>query len=133
MKRLTREWVRKAEADFRAALRLGESPSKLDDQACFFCQQSAEKYLKAILQERGVAFARTHDLEALCVLLAPAPPGLQSHRRGLKFLSRFAVQTRYPGDAATRRQAVAALKWAGRVREASRAELGLAADPPVAD
>ena len=53
MKRLTREWVRKAEADYRAAELLDRGSDPLHDQACFHCQQCAEKYLKALLEEAG--------------------------------------------------------------------------------
>jgi len=47
MKKATREWVRKAEADFRGALRLASAPEPFHDLIAFHCQQSSEKYLKA--------------------------------------------------------------------------------------
>ena len=37
---------------------------------------------------------------------------------GLRFLTDFAVDTRYPGDNATKWQAKAAVRWAKRVRTA---------------
>jgi hypothetical protein len=43
----------------------------------------------------------------------------------MRFLTRFAVGPRYPGDNVTKRQAKAALRWAGRVRAAARSLLGL--------
>jgi hypothetical protein len=43
----------------------------------------------------------------------------------LKFLRRFAVETRYPRDRATKREADAALRWEQRVREVCRLELGI--------
>jgi hypothetical protein len=46
-------------------------------------------------------------------------------RRGLLFLSVFAVDTRYPGNKASKRQAVAAFRWAERVRNVARALLGI--------
>ncbi len=66
MKPLTREWVDKGEADRKTArreLRVRNSPNF--DAVCFHAQQCAEKYLKALLQERGAAIPRTHNLEAL--------------------------------------------------------------------
>ena len=45
-------------------------------------------------------------------------------RRGLRFLTDFAVEPRYPGEWQTKRQAIAALRWAGKVRDACRAILG---------
>ncbi len=127
MKRLTREWVGKAEDDYQAANRLNDISGRFHDQICFHCQQSAEKYLKAVLQQTGVYFDRTHDLEKLLIVLLPAHARLHSLRRGLKFLRRFAVETRYPGERATGRQADAALRWAQRVREACHRELGIRA------
>ena len=80
MKRLTREWVRKAEADFLAANTLVRGNVLLHDAVCFHCQQTAEKYLKAQLVELGLAVPRTHNLVALFPLLAP-------HFRSLMSLS----------------------------------------------
>jgi hypothetical protein len=46
-------------------------------------------------------------------------------KRGLEFLTRFAVEFRYPGESASKRQATAALRWATKVRDACRAQLGI--------
>jgi HEPN domain-containing protein len=129
MKRNTREWVRKAEKDYRAAKKLSRGNEPLHDQVCFLFQQSAEKYLKSLLEERGTAIPRTHVLKDLLALLVPPAPSLTVLRSGLVFLTRFAVGTRYPGDDATRRQAISADKWAGRVRAACRRLLGLRERP----
>jgi HEPN domain-containing protein len=92
----------------------------------FHCQQAAEKYLKAVLQEQNIVFAKTHDLTALLRLLVPAQQlQIRRFRRGLDFLTQFAVETRYPLKWATKRQAMAALRWAGKVRDACRGILGL--------
>ena len=67
-------WTEKAEHDFLAAehsLELAEQG--LTDIVCYHCQQCAEKYLKALLLYRGVAFPRTHDLRLLLDLI---PTGL---------------------------------------------------------
>src|SRR5258708_31138438 len=102
MKRITRDWVRKAETDHRAAHKLSRGNDPLPDQCCFFCQQSAEKYLKALLVELGLRVPRTHNLVALLTLLGPHYGFLRSLRRGVDFLTRFAVETRYPGDSANK-------------------------------
>jgi HEPN domain-containing protein len=117
--------VRKAEHDVKAARIIAGGPDRLYDNVCFHCQQAAEKYLKALLQEAGRPVPRTHDLRLLLTLLLPIHLGLRSLRRGLLFLSQFAVDHRYPGRDATKRQADAALRWADRVRTACRTILGL--------
>ena len=71
MKPLTREWVEKGEGDrstARRELRVRKSPNF--DAVCFHAQQCAEKYLKALLQERGAAIprGRTANTQAVQVM-----------------------------------------------------------------
>lgn len=117
--------MRKAEADYRFAIRRVPKDEPFNDQRCFHCQQSAEKYLKAMLEDLAEPVPRTHDLDRLLTLLRSQYPHLRPLRRGLVFLSRYAVDTRYPGEDASKRQMEAALRWAGRVRDACRAILGI--------
>src|SRR5262249_6727663 len=103
MKKMTREWVRKAEADYRLAVQTAAGSEPFPDQVCFHCQQSAEKYLKALLEELGLSVPRTHVLNQLLALLLPYHPSLGSHHRGLTFLTKFAVGARYPLFHSTKR------------------------------
>ena len=91
----------------------------------FHCQQSVEKYFKALLQETGLPVPRTHNLIDLIDLLLPHDPTLRSLRRGLKTLTRFAVEYRYPGWNATTKQMQSALAQAERIRAEIRGRLGL--------
>jgi HEPN domain-containing protein len=91
----------------------------------FHCQQSAEKYLKALLQEFGVVIPKIHYLESLLTMLIPHDATLKSMRRILRSLTQFAVDYRYPDEFATTRQMNAALRHAERVRAESRTRLGL--------
>jgi HEPN domain-containing protein len=125
MKRTTAEWIKKAEADFQFAARRVRAAEPFHDQRCYLCQQSAEKYLKALLEESGQPIPRTHILRDLLALLSRHYPSLRSFTRGLRYLTRFAVGIRYPGEHASKRQTEAALRWAGRVRLACRKVLGL--------
>ncbi|MBI1833118.1 MAG: HEPN domain-containing protein [Planctomycetes bacterium] len=101
-----------------------ESPP-IHDGVCFHCQQAAEKYLKAYLQELGAHVPRTHDLVRLHALIAPHDGTLKGLVRGFRFLSVFAVDFRYPDANATVRQARAALRWAERIRREIRRRLKL--------
>ncbi len=125
MKKTTREWVKKAEQDYLFAEQGSRSKIPVHDGVCFHCQQCAEKYLKALMEELGFPVPKIHNLVLLLITLAPYYPALRSLRRGLVFLSDFAVDIRYPGNRASKRQAVAALRWAGRVRTPARALLGI--------
>jgi len=75
--------------------------------------------------ELGLTVPRTHNLIALLPLLTPSHGSLKLLRRGLDYLSRFAVEIRYPGFRARKRQAAAAWRWAERVRSICRSLLGI--------
>jgi HEPN domain-containing protein len=71
-------WVEKAEHDLRNAEYVsGLTEDCPTDTVCFHCQQCAEKYLKALLVWRNVAFPRTHDLVVL-LSLATGTGGLNA-------------------------------------------------------
>ena len=129
MKKATREWVRKAEADRAAAKKCSRNAPPLHDVVCFHCQQCAEKYLKGLLEELNLSIPKTHELDELWTLLVAHHASLRSLHRGMAFLSNFAVGVRYPGDNASKRQAAAALRWSERVRTACRTLLGIGARP----
>lgn len=59
------DWVEYAEEDWFAARKLlrGKKPSTTN--SCFHAQQSAEKYLKAMLVSKEAYFPKTHDLTSL--------------------------------------------------------------------
>ena len=66
MKASTRDWIKKAESDYQLAVSLTRRRKVLaHDHAYFHFQQAAEKYLKARLEEAGVRFLKTHDIDAL--------------------------------------------------------------------
>ena len=109
MKAATREWVDRAEADYAAALISRRSRKKhARDLVCFHLQQCIEKYLKARLQEAGVAVPRTHDLERLLDLALPHEPLWSAVRPAMAALTDQAVESRYPGHTVTPRGANAA-------------------------
>lgn len=125
MKRETGKWVRKAEDDWQGAQALAARKPALRDQACFHCQQAAEKYLKALLQESGAAIPKIHDLEDVLDLLLPHDSTLAPLRRILQSLSVYAVDYRYPDIRANTRQMKAALRHTERIRGEVRRRLGL--------
>src|SRR5262249_50111788 len=74
MKKATREWVRKAENDYRFAMRNAQAAEGFYDQLCFHFEQSAEKYLKALQEELGLTIRRTQDLKEILAKLLPHYP-----------------------------------------------------------
>lgn len=78
-----------------------------------------------MLVELGQPVPKTHDLGRLRTLLISQFPAIRPLRRGLLFLTSFAVETRYPGENATKRDAAAAMRWAKVSRLQIRTDLGL--------
>lgn len=75
MQAKTRDWVKRAEADYATALTMRRSWKKhRRDIVCFHLQQWIEKYLKARLLEAGIEFPKSHDLERLLDLVAHVEP-----------------------------------------------------------
>jgi HEPN domain-containing protein len=126
MKPITLEWIDKAEGDWFTAQRESRARKHPNyDAACFHAQQCAEKYLKAGLQEAGVAFTKTHDLVNLLNLILPIDPAWNALRPDLIVLTSFAVDYRYPGNSATKQEAQKALKSCRNVRRSIRQSFAL--------
>ena len=75
--------------------------------------------------DTGISFPRTHDLSALLALLLPRHPLWQSFEAACQTLTQYAVNVRYPGDDATKRDAREALQFATAIRRKTRLVLGL--------
>lgn len=128
MKGTAREWTDKAEADFSTASRELLAPDSPNfDAVCFHAQQCAEKLMKALLIHLGIVPPRTHDLTELDRLLAPVCPDWSWPVQELRFLTRAAVDFRYPGESADREEATESLDIASRLRAKLRVLLGLSA------
>jgi HEPN domain-containing protein len=125
MKTVTREWVEKAEGDYRTAEReiLAQPPNY--DAAVFHAQQCAEKYLKARLIEAGISFPKTHDLIAILMMIAPVDPAWEGLRPRLDALTSLGIEVRYPGTSADVEDAREAIETARTLRTLVRSSLGL--------
>ena len=103
MKAATRDWIAKAEADYLAAVDLAlRRKLPLHDMVCFHSQQSAEKYLKARLEEGALHFPKTHDLESLINPVLPLEPFWAALLPAAQRLKPFGVLILYPGNNANR-------------------------------
>lgn len=81
------------------------------------------KYLKALLQESGIAFGRTHNLEALLTLLLERYPDWARMRAAFRELTAYAIETRYPGESSDKEMARQAMAQCRLVRSQMRAAL----------
>jgi HEPN domain-containing protein len=125
MKQRTAEWIEKAEGDWAISERERHAPEPVWDGICFHVQQCAEKYLKAFLEEHGIAFGKTHDLFYLVDLAGDRLLPLHQMRDDLARLSVFGIAARYPGVRADEQAADEAMQIAAKVRAFIRTELGL--------
>lgn len=117
MNATVKEWVAKAEGDYRTAereLRPTDTPNF--DAVCFHAEQCVEKLMKALLIHLNAIPPRTHDLVALDRLLAPVCQNWSWPVKELRLLSVAAVDVRYPGDSADQREASEALDICNRMR-----------------
>jgi HEPN domain-containing protein len=125
MKQASRNWVKKAEEDYLAAVDLARRRKKqLHNSVCFHCQQCAEKYLKARI-EAGLRILKSHDLESLLDTLLQVEPLWAALRPALQNMTDFAVDFRYPGNEANKEDAKTAIRDCKAVRKEVRLALGL--------
>ena len=126
MNSATGEWVTKAEGDFATAgreLRARTAPNY--DAVCFHCQQCAEKYLKAILQENNTTIPKIHFLLELLALILKFDGSYEFLKVDLEILEDYSVRYRYPGVSAEKDDAQATFAAVERVRKFVRQKLGL--------
>jgi HEPN domain-containing protein len=95
--KITVEWVGKAENDYRACMILLGAKDFPVDVLCFHCQQTVEKYLKAVLVFHQKRIRKTHDLEALLLECTELVPSLDGLMDGVLALEGFGPEARYPG------------------------------------
>lgn len=133
MNPLAEEWVRNAEEDY-AMMKRAQDPTPYPNSICFHAQQCIEKYLKAWLQAANLPVPRTHDLEELLRLSIQTRPAWRTWQTAFSAFRPFAVDTRYPGHAATTADAQHALQTCMSVRHAVRLALRLSvASEPQSD
>jgi HEPN domain-containing protein len=96
MKQLTREWLNAAEEDLITIENLLNNPI-LTNIIAFHSQQAIEKSIKAIIEEFGIAFAKTHNLQTLLIKIEEVTQ-ISHNELIISELDRLYIDARYPGD-----------------------------------
>jgi HEPN domain-containing protein len=96
MKQLTREWLNAAGDDLLTVESLLYNPV-LTNIIAFHSQQAIEKSLKAIMEEFGISFIKTHNLQSLLIRIEKIIP-LSVNELIISELDRLYIDARYPGD-----------------------------------
>ena len=124
-KEFTRDWVRKAESDFKTAAHLSKGGADFLEGVAFHCQQAVEKYLKAFLVWHQVEFSKTHDIKTLLELAGKMDETILEILRDASILTPYGVDYRYPGDYpdVTESDGEKALRLAADVRDEIRRRL----------
>lgn len=91
------EWAKKAEEDITVA-KLVLAENGPPNQICFHSQQATEKYLKGYLVFREQKFEKVHQLRYLLELCVKIDPSFEILKEDTFYLTRFYIETRYPGD-----------------------------------
>jgi HEPN domain-containing protein len=90
------DWIARARSSLAIASTKPKPPIVVED-LCFQAQQAAEKALKAVCRDRGIEFRSTHDIDELVELLSDNGFAITQEVDDATILTRYAVQTRYPG------------------------------------
>lgn len=101
-------WLARAESDLLAVRAILGASLPSYETAAFHIQQAAEKSLKALLVRHRVSFGKTHNIAELLALAEPTSPGIADALRDARALTPYAVDARYPAEAATVDKAEAA-------------------------
>ena len=127
VRELVGKWVEKADADLKAAETLFENEGELWAIVAFHCQQSAEKYIKAVLTSQQIEFGKTHDISVLLDRLGSGKIDLETVLQPAGDLTVYGVQARYPGDGPEidEAEAARAVELARMVARSIKDELGV--------
>jgi HEPN domain-containing protein len=113
-----REWKAKAEQDYQAIIILARQRKKaVPDIICYHAHQCAEKYLKALLVKHALSIPKTHDLVFLADKLKKQEPELELIKGILRQLNGYAVELRYPGESATKKESNIAFENVKEIRK----------------
>ncbi len=93
-----REWIQKAENDWKAVKILCDSKNSPGDVIVFHCQQLAEKYLKGFLVKNISPLNKTHDLLMLMSGAEKFEPSINMLRKDFNELNDYSVIPRYPDE-----------------------------------
>jgi HEPN domain-containing protein len=112
------QWLERAEADFTSAQFNLTAPTPNPGLVMFLCQQCIEKLMKGVLVRNGDTPPKTHSLLSLSKRLARFEAGWKWDERELVWLTKGAVDFRYPGMGPDQSASKPAFELAERLRAA---------------
>jgi len=91
-------WLQKAKQDLLSAQILLRNVPPILETACFHCQQTVEKSLKAFLVWKKIPFEKVHNLTYLMDLCESQESEFAFFRDMAENLESYAVVIRYPSE-----------------------------------
>ena len=121
----TRKWIVKADKDLgTASCALDSVDGPLPVTTALHCQQSAEKYLKAYLQENEVSFSDYQHLIALFELCLSVDRSFETLGMDINQLESYSIASRYPKIEDSLEFRKEAIATTNRVKEFTLGKLG---------
>ena len=121
----TRKWIVKADKDLgTASFALDSVDGPLPVTTALHCQQSAEKYLKAYLQENEVSFSDYQHLIALFELCLSVDRSFETLGMDINQLESYSIASRYPKIEDSLEFRKEAIATTNRVKEFTLGKLG---------
>jgi len=96
--KVNKKWLYFADEDYKIIIYLWNKEKKFYRSICFHAQQYVEKVLKGILEEKGDAIPRIHDINALVRRVEKLGIKVPLTENQILFLSSVYIDTRYPPD-----------------------------------
>lgn len=113
-------WLKFARHDLDLAFLINRDQG-FTDAVCYFCHQTTEKTLKALLLLNGIFdFPHTHDLESLMKQGKKFSPDILDFKEDILSLNRYYLETKYPAEEAInypREEAEKAIESANQIYE----------------
>ncbi|MCL5437016.1 MAG: HEPN domain-containing protein [Candidatus Dependentiae bacterium] len=94
--RVVDRWLSIAQDDFATAKYLAKG--EYYPASVYYCQQAAEKALKAFLASRNICIVKTHDLVGLIELCNETDPSFDQLLKAAEYLTPFSSKFRYPSE-----------------------------------
>jgi len=110
-------WLTIAERDAITAEHCLGAAQPLLESAAYFCQQAAEKLMKALLVAAACPFPKTHNLKDLAGRTAPLYPNLGGSLREVQHWTVWGFAYRYPFE---EEQGASSVPSADELKEAVR-------------
>ncbi len=91
-------WLERAASNLAGSVAMLKAGNVNHEDVCYFCQQTAEKALKALCIYLKIEYEFTHSVSFLIDIIEKNNFRIPEKIKDASDLTTYAVKTRYPGD-----------------------------------